>query len=34
MTGVDRVRTRGGLVCENVIVFDSAEFQHHIGGAT
>ncbi len=34
MTGVDRVRTRGGLVCENVIVFDSAEFQRHISRTT
>jgi hypothetical protein len=30
MTGVDRVRTRDGVVCENVIIFDSAEFHRHI----
>jgi hypothetical protein len=31
MTGIDRIRTRNGAVCENVIVFDSAEFRRHIG---
>ena len=32
MTGIDRVRTRNGSVCENVIVFDSAEFYRHVRG--
>jgi hypothetical protein len=32
MTGIDRARTRNGSVCENVIVFDSAEFYRHLHG--
>jgi hypothetical protein len=31
LTGIDRVRTRDGLVCENVIVFDTAAFRARSG---
>lgn len=31
LTGVDRVRTRDGLVAENVIVFDTAAFERRSG---
>jgi SnoaL-like protein len=30
-SGIDRVRTRGPLVAENVIVFDTAEFEARSG---
>lgn len=32
MVGMDRTRVRDGLVCENYIVFDNAEFQSHVTG--
>ena len=31
MNGMDRTRARDGLVCENYVFFDSAEFQHLVG---
>jgi SnoaL-like domain len=31
MTGIDRIRLRGGLVAENIIRFDSAEFRELSG---
>jgi ketosteroid isomerase-like protein len=31
MVGADRTRVRGGLVCENYVFFDSAEFQELVG---
>lgn len=31
MTGIDRIRVRDGLVSENVIVFDTAEFEARAG---
>jgi SnoaL-like domain len=34
MNGMDRTRVRDGLVCENYIFFDSAEFQSLVGGNT
>jgi hypothetical protein len=33
LTGMDRVRVRGGQVAENVIVFDTAEFEARSGMA-
>lgn len=34
MNGMDRTRTRDGLVCENYIFFDTAEFSRHVTGQT
>jgi ketosteroid isomerase-like protein len=31
MNGMDRTRVRNGLVCENYVFFDSAEFQQLVG---
>lgn len=31
LTGIDRIRLRGGLVAENIIRFDSAEFERLSG---
>jgi hypothetical protein len=31
LTGIDRVRVRGGKVAENMIVFDTAAFQQRSG---
>jgi ketosteroid isomerase-like protein len=31
MNGMDRTRVREGLVCENYVFFDSAEFQQLVG---
>ena len=31
LDGMDRTRVRGGLVCENYVLFDSAQFQELVG---
>lgn len=31
LSGMDRIRVRGGQVAENVIVFDTAAFEAHSG---
>jgi hypothetical protein len=31
LNGMDRTRVRDGLVCENYVFFDSAEFQRLVG---
>lgn len=31
LTGIDRVRVRGGKVAENIIVFDTAAFEARSG---
>lgn len=31
LTGIDRIALRGGLVAENVIVFDTAQFEAAVG---